>query len=186
MNSRVPDVIEPAGDGSSLRAHRIRGALFALIFIGVFLLLDYGYRYVIGTIGQRVLIDAVTIPAAAALINLCIHGAHVWSSGHTLLMPTGAIIVNPGCEGTEGMFLIIAAVIAVRAKLLWSIAGIVGGVVLMYLLNLIRLFSFYIALQYHRAWFEALHDLIGPTIIIAVGLLYFALWMNRVTMSVDD
>lgn len=173
---------------SSLRAKSATSRpwiTFVVIFCALFLCLDYSYRYVIGTWGQRLLIDHLTIPAATYLIHLFMHGALASSSGHSIVFPTGSIIVNPGCEGTEGMFLIVAAVIAIRAGWTHTMVGIVGGILLMYVLNLLRLVGFYFVLKQHPAWFLPLHDLIGPTFIIAAGFLFFVAWMNTAIRTRD-
>jgi exosortase/archaeosortase family protein len=78
------------------------------------------------------------------------------------------------------MFLLIAAVLPYPAGWRAKLAGVIGGVGLMYLLNQVRILVLVLSLHWHRDWFASLHGFIAPTCIVVIGGIYFLVWTNTV------
>src|SRR5262249_49733842 len=121
---------------------------------------------------------------AAALINLLAPRASITASGHSLLSSTGTVNILGGCEGTEAMFLLIAAVLPFPASWLSKLVGAAGGVVLVYVLNQFCILILVVSLQRYPHWFGPLHGLIGPTFIVLAGCLFFLAWANAAAAHV--
>ena len=155
--------------------------VYVALFLAIFGLLDYGYYLTRGTMVERLLIDSLTVRPAASLINLLFPSLSAHASGHSLISSFGQINVLQGCEGTEGMFLLIAAVIPFPTGRLRRLLGIAGGVLLMYALNQLRLLALVVSLEGHRGWFASLHGLIAPTFIVVGGCLFFFAWAHAAT-----
>src|SRR5208283_2450496 len=125
----------PSPDKKSTRF----GVIYVVLFLAIFGALDYGYYLIRGTVVEHMLIDTLTVRPAAALINAVVPAVSARASGHSLLTPFGQINIFEGCEGSDGMFLLIAAVLPFPARRLSKLVGVIGGVSLMYAMNQLRI-----------------------------------------------
>ena len=155
--------------------------LYILLFLVIFGALDYGYYFTRDTAVEHLIIDKLTLRPAVTIVNLVLPKASARASGQSLISLFGSINITKGCEGTSAMFLLIAAVLPFPARWRYKLLGIVGGVLLMYLLNQLRILAIVISLHSHPAWFGSLHGLVAPTFIVLVGCLFFFAWANAVT-----
>ena len=158
-----------------------RWIAYVLLFLLIFGVLDYGYYYTRDTAVEHLVIDKLTVRPAVAIVNWVLPTASARASGQTLTSLFGSINITKGCEGTAAMFLLIAAVLPFPARWGAKLFGIVGGVLLMYLLNQLRILAIIISLHSHPSWFGSLHGLVAPTFIVLVGCLFFFAWANAVT-----
>lgn len=154
---------------------------FALIFFAM----QWGYQSARGTALEQLVIDEATVKPSVALINWLSPSEQVKASGPQLLSPTTRLSVLNGCEGTESLFLIIAAIMAYRSPWRHKVIGLLAGTALIYTLNQGRIVGLYFALKQNQALFSALHGYIGPTLIIAIGCLFFMGWMQWSMRSVS-
>jgi exosortase family protein XrtM len=157
--------------------------VFIAIFLAIFGVLDYGYYLTRGTIVEHLIIDKLTVRPAAAVVNLIVPNASAKASGNSLLSSFGRINILQGCEGTEGMFLLIAAVLPFPARWRSRVLGVLCGVLLMYILNQVRIVALVATLHWHRDWFASLHGLIAPTFIVLAGCLFFFAWANAAAIQ---
>lgn len=155
--------------------------VYILLFLLIFGLLDYGYYYTRDTAVEHLIIDKLTVRPAVAIVNWVLPTASARASGQTLVSLFGSINITKGCEGTAAMFLLIAAVLPFPARWGAKLLGIVGGVLLMYLLNQLRILAIVMSLHSHPGWFGSLHGLVAPTFIVLVGCLFFFVWANAAT-----
>ena len=153
---------------------------FALLFMLVFCMLQYAYAT--GREGwlEHMVIDIATVYPSAAAINLIDPGVHAIASAHRILSPQGSISVLNGCEGTETLFLLIAAVVAFRAPITSKLNGLLLGTILVYGLNQLRIIALFFAAQENRKWFDMLHGYIAPGLIILLSSLFFLWWTGTV------
>ncbi|HEY5603136.1 MAG TPA: archaeosortase/exosortase family protein [Gammaproteobacteria bacterium] len=148
------------------------------VFAGVFFALQWGYQQASGTVIEKAIIDVATVRPSAFMINQINPMEQVIAEGHRLVSPFAKLSVLNGCEGTESLFLIMAAILAFRAPWRHKLAGLALGVILIYLANQARIVSLYFALKSDPALFSALHGYVAPTLIIAVGCVYYLWWMQ--------
>lgn len=153
---------------------------FAFIFLLIFLALQYGYSACSGTAIEHLVIDVATVRPSVAVINLIAPDDVAQASGHRILSPLGGLSVLNGCEGTESIFLLLAAIFAFTAPIKHKLKGALIGTLLVYFLNQMRIVSLYFAAHHDRHWFDLLHGTIAPTLIIALGCLFFLFWSGRV------
>jgi len=158
------DVIEYASSSGSFRSR-------------VFLL-HLGYQAGRGTALERTVIDVATVKPSVWLINQISGQEQVKAQGSSLVSPKARLSVLSGCEGTESMFLLIAAVLAFRSPWSRRLAGLTLGIMVVYLANQVRIVALYFALRHDHALFAALHGYIAPTLIIAVGCIFYLWWMR--------
>ncbi len=153
------------------------------MFALVFLLLQWGYQASSDTPIERAVIDVATVRPSAFLINRLSPEERVRARGHRLISEHVKLSVLNGCEGTESVFLVIAAIVAFRAGWRHKLWGIAAGIVVVYLANQARIVALYFALRHDRAWFSAMHGYILPTLIIAIGCWYFLWWIQWSTRA---
>ena len=153
---------------------------FLVIFVIVFFLLHQGYQAGRGTALEKIVIDLVTVKPSAWLINKIGKQEYVEAKGSSLISPDARLSILSGCEGTESMFLLVAAVMAFRSRWMHRFAGLVLGVMVVYLANQARIVALYFALRHNHELFAALHGYIAPTLIIALGCAFYLWWMRWV------
>ncbi len=152
----------------------------ALVFIISFVLMEMAYNSARDTAFSEFLIDHLTVATSASIID-AISEENVVSRGNRILSPTTKLTVNVGCEGTETLLLLIAAILAVSIPWQHKILGILFGSLLVYGLNQIRVIGLYYALRTDKTLFDALHGYIAPMLIILIVAICFSLWMSRIT-----
>ena len=159
-----------------LRGKELR---FTLAFLLAFFLLQYGYSASRGTIFEHLVIDVATVQPSVAIINLVAPGEQAAATGHRIVSPLGGLSVLNGCEGTESIFLLLAAIAAFSAPWKHKLKGAFLGTVFIYLLNQGRIVSLYFAAHHDRHWFDLLHGYVAPTLIIVLGCVFFLWWASR-------
>ncbi|MFN0316682.1 MAG: exosortase/archaeosortase family protein, partial [Burkholderiales bacterium] len=78
-----------------------------------------------------------------------------------------------GCEGTEVMFLLLAAFAAVPMAWRDRFIGLAIGIAGVFVLNQARILALFYAFRTNRALFDSLHTLILPAVLVAAVALYF-------------
>lgn len=151
---------------------------FALIFLLLFAVLQYGYSACQGSMLERLVLDIATVRPSAAAINLISPEANAQASGHRIVSPQGTLSILNGCEGTETLFMLLAAILAFKAPWKHKLKGAAIGTLLIYGLNQIRIISLFFASQQDRKWFDLLHGTIAPTLIIVLSVLFFLWWSS--------
>ncbi|MBJ6366553.1 exosortase family protein XrtF [Snuella sedimenti] len=84
-----------------------------------------------------------------------------------------------GCNSLSVIILFLAFVVAFAGRLKTTILYVICGAVLIYIVNLVRIVFFAVAL-YHYPWrSEVLHSVVFPGIIYGIVCLLWVLWVNR-------
>ena len=153
-----------------------------ILFAAIYTLLYWGYmRIPDQTLGQTVYYWGIVWPGAA-LVNL-LSGAEPVRAVVNRIESSGAILeIVRGCDGAGVLFLLIAAILAVRGPLRRVLWGLAGAVVFVYLLNQLRIVVLYFATRSKGDWFVPLHSYIFPTLFVVLALAFFAIW-SRPTLA---
>ena len=159
-----------------LRGKELR---FALAFLLAFFLLQYGYSASRGTAFEHLVIDVATVRPSVAVINLIAPLEQAQATGHRIVSPLGGLSILNGCEGTESIFLLLAAIAAFTAPWKHKLKGALLGTLFVYVLNQGRIVSLYFAAHYDRHWFDLLHGYVAPTLIIVLACVFFLWWASR-------
>jgi exosortase family protein XrtM len=109
-------------------------------------------------------------------INWMAPGEHVSGVQNRLQSSAAELSIVRGCDGSGVIFLLVAAMVASRAGSWRTLRGILGAVVLIYVLNQMRVITLYFVDTHRPTWFTALHVYFIPTFMILIGTLYFAFW----------
>ena len=159
---------------------------FALIFLLLFFALEYGYSANRGGLIEHLVIDIATVQPSTAVINLIAPDAHAQASGHRIVSPHGSISIINGCECTETMFLLLAAMVSFNAPWKRKLKGVLLGMLMIYGLNQVRIIALFFAAQHDRKWFDMLHGIVAPTLIIVLSVLFFLWWTSSNTTGGNE
>lgn len=152
-------------------------ALRAVLYLFVFAALQFSWEAQRGTTIERIVIHNGSVQPAAVLVNMLTPGVHAQAVGFTLRAPGGGLNILNGCEGTEMLFLLLAAFLV--APLAWSsrFLGMLLGVAVVFLTNLARILVLFYAYRADPALFDQLHATVMPIAAVLVVFAYFYAWL---------
>lgn len=148
----------------------LRIALFLLIYGG----LHWAYQSLRSSALDPWFIHTLTVSPAAALLDGLWPADLVRAIGPRLAWPGGRLTLLAGCDGFEVMSLFVAAMLV--ADLSWrrGLVALVIGCVLVWALNQVRIVTLYWAFRYEREWFDAIHTVWGPLLLISAVVAMYA------------
>jgi exosortase family protein XrtM len=174
----VPYVAGP--DELSVESRKPRSFLFqSIVFIVVFALLQTAYGMARDTWIQHLVIDSLTVRPATALINLITPDIHAVASGSLIRAAGGGINVLNGCEGSDALFLLVAAFTAYPMSWKRRGLGLLIGILLVFALNQLRLLALFYSYRADRALFDSLHGTVAPIVLIVSTALFFLFWLSK-------
>lgn len=151
----------------------------ALLFLSVFFILQMSYDACRGSDFEHFILGDLTVTPTAALIKLLTPAVHVKALGNQLIAPGGGITVLKGCEGTEIMFMLVAAFAAVVMPWRRRLSGLGLGILLVFCLNQIRLVTLFYVYRSEPSLFNLLHGTVAPIVLILCVGLYALYWMGN-------
>jgi exosortase/archaeosortase family protein len=157
-----------------------------LLFGAVFVLLQAGYGALRGTWVERLAIDTLTVQSAAWLIRTLTPEVAVQAVGTRLKAPGGGINIINGCEGTEVLFLLIAAFASAQLPWRARLGGLLAGTLLVFVLNQGRILALFYAYRSDKPLFDLLHGMVAPLLLIALSALFFMVWLERYGATRDS
>jgi len=150
---------------------------FFLLFILLFFLLQTAH-YITRPYTSPFIVNTLTASGSSKLINTIMPEEKTFSQDEFIGSGAFKLKIARGCEGVEGVIILIAAILAFPAGIRSKILGLAGGVVILYVLNLFRIAGLYYILKYRPAWFDLMHVYVGQTVIIFMAVIYFIAWLN--------
>jgi exosortase/archaeosortase family protein len=113
---------------------------------------------------------------SSAVLNL--FGANTVADGTQLASARATLSVVKGCDGMEVTALYLIGVLLVPFQRSSKLAGLGYGLLVLFLLNLIRIIALYLAQVYYPASFEFLHLHGGFALFTVVAILMWTYWAN--------
>ncbi len=89
-----------------------------------------------------------------------------------------AVSIEPGCNGVEAMIVLLAAIIAFPAPLIYKIKGLIIGFIAIQGMNLIRIISLFYLGQWSQVAFDWAHLYIWQALIMLDALIVFLIWIR--------
>jgi exosortase family protein XrtM len=149
-----------------------------VVFFILFFLCGQGLYYWGKNYIAPIVVHRMNAEVSSSIINW-IHPAEKTSVDENTIKAVGlSMIIEEGCEGSEGIILVVAALLAFEMPLMIKITGIIFGTLLLYLSNLVRIVSLYYSLRYRPDLFDLLHMYIGQSFYIFVGAVFFIFWIQ--------
>lgn len=165
------------GRGSNrLRTSRVNEWLQFALFAGCYALLNYGYFQISDDLFANVIYHHGVVSICADFINWLAPLEQVLAKQNHLLSAKADLEIVRGCDGAGVLFLVVSAIVVFPSKFNHKLIGLLLGIGLIYLLNLVRISALYFVIAYHPAWFMVIHTYLAPTFMVVVGCSYFAWW----------
>lgn len=147
-----------------------------LLFLCAFAALQWAWGQARGSAIERLVIDGATVRSAVAIIRLITPQLNAQTLSSRIQAPGGGINIINGCEGTDVLFLLAAAVLAYGAAWRHRLAGLLAGSVLVFVLNQVRVTALFYSYLHDRELFSQLHGFVLPLLLISAAFLYFIAW----------
>ena len=173
----VPPQQEPIPEGPSRHP---RGLLAALaIFLLSFAALQGLYSHNSGGVAERIFVETLGSHPAVLLINVITPDIHAQAKGARILATGGGINIRAGCEGSEVLFLLVSAFLAVSLPWGRRLTGLITGAVLLLVLNQCRILALFYSFRSNRELFDLLHTIVAPIVLISLTGLFFHAWLQQ-------
>lgn len=151
-------------------------ARFPVLFLGaVILLMGFYYSLPTAFIENGIVRFFAVIPGGA-LLDWLTPDFSVTTTGTRILSPLANLNVLKGCEGTETLLLLYAAIIAQRRPFKSTVWGLLLGTALVFMVNQVRIVSLFFVAAYHKPYFELVHGFLAPLIVVAITAVFFLYW----------
>jgi exosortase/archaeosortase family protein len=111
------------------------------------------------------------------LINVI--GIEAIASGINIVLPSATFKVIFGCNGLEAILIFLAGVLAYKATLSYKGEWVLKGIVIISLLNLIRIVILAYTIEYHRSYFDFMHDYITQDVMIFISIILFFIYIQN-------
>ena len=163
---------------ASLQSYK-KEITFLFLFVFLLAFLNFVYFLCGGTSVENFVLSTLTAKPAYAMIKLLTPSEQVVLNGTLLTSPHVNFEIVRGCEGMEGMLLMISAMCAFSIALTDKLKGILCGVVFIYIFNLLRIIGLYYLMRYYATAFNFAHLFVGQSITIVLVSVFFILWISR-------
>jgi len=163
-----------AARNSSVRAALLRPLAFVLLFAAMYGVLAISW----GAGLSHWVIDLGTVVPAAWFARAMTGDPAIAAMGSHLSAPDVSINVLFGCEGSDVLMLLCAALLVSPSPAPKRLAGLVAGIGLVFLINQARLLALFFVFRHHRGWFGTVHGLVGPMSVVVGVTAFFLLWLR--------
>lgn len=151
---------------------------FFVGFVFLFLVGQLVY-YVANQYTGSILIHQLDADVSCRLLNLLTPGEKAVAEGPVIRSGVFCLTIAKGCEGTEGVIILAAALLAFPMAIRARFSGVAAGAAVIYLSNLFRIVGLYYVLKYRPALFDLAHIYAGQVFIIFIALMFFVFWTSR-------
>lgn len=127
---------------------------------------------------ESVLVRFFAVIPGATILDWMTPAYAVSSEQTRIISPLVRLNVLKGCEGTEVLLILYAAIFAVFRPLRYSLPGILAGTLLVFVLNQLRIVALFFIAAYEKNLFELVHGFLAPVVMIAAASGFFLLWMR--------
>jgi exosortase/archaeosortase family protein len=155
-----------------------------VLFVAGFAALQFAWGEARETWIERLVVHQATVAPAAALIRTLTPDIPAQGAGPNIRAPGGGLNILNGCEGAEAIFLLAAALVAVRLPWRTRLTGLAIGTLLIFVLNEARIVVLFYAYRSDRSMFDLLHTVALPVGLIAAVAVFFYVWIRRDLVTV--
>jgi exosortase family protein XrtM len=152
---------------------------FLLLFVCLLAILNFIYFLFGGTKVEEFVLAQLTAKPAYLIISFLTPSEELLLNGIQLSSPHVLFEIVRGCEGMEGMLLMISAMCAFSLAWQEKLKGIFLGLVFIYIFNLLRIVCLYYLMRYLPGAFYFGHLFVGQSITVVVVSVFFVLWISR-------
>ena len=158
----------------------------ALAFALVFMALQAGWETARGSWLERLWVHELTVRSATVVINLLTPSVQAVPQAARIVAPGGGLNVLFGCEGTDAVFLLTAALLVFSLPMRLRLTGLLIGLVWVFVLNQLRIVALFYAFRSSSGLFDLLHTTAAPLLMVVLTGLFFHLWMEHANPAQRD
>jgi len=152
--------------------------IFFLVFISIYITAHSLY-YFSKPLKIPFYLQRINTRISSSAINLATPNEATIAAGTSITTQNGlSMSVGWGCEGVEGIFMIVAALAAFSMRRKWKVYGALAGIAMIFILNIFRLIFLWYTFRYKPALFDIMHVYVGQTFIIFFSVLFFVIWIK--------
>lgn len=107
------------------------------------------------------------------MVEVTIGEIHIMKDGKTL-----ARIIE-GCNAVSVMVLFVSFVVAFRGTIKRTVGFVIFGVIVIYMLNVIRIGSITMLLEFYPSQEHLIHGVLFPAFIYGVVMVLWLIWVNK-------
>ncbi len=135
---------------------------------------------------EPALIEGLNVNVSVKLINFFSPDLLIVQNGRDIKSTSVNMTVATGCDGMDGILIILSAMLAFPMACRYKLPGLASGILVVYLTNIIRIvLLFYILLKIPE-WFDFFHIYIGQFMVIFAGGIFFLIWVSRYGTGKDS
>ncbi len=151
-----------------------------VLFVGLFVLimLVFYLAWLSDFATEKVQPVIASVNASISSFILNILGQHTGAIGDRVASSCFSTSVRRGCDAVEAMALFSATVLSFPAPWKKKLTGLVGGVLILFLLNIFRVVSLFLTGVYYPRAFELMHVEIWQVLFIFVAIGLFLMWLG--------
>lgn len=142
------------------------------IFVALFFVLQAAWIAARGSGFEHWLIEDINVRSSVSLIQMLTPGIGASAQGPSIVAPGTRLNVRNGCEGTEILIPLVAALLAYPFNWRTRLFGLLAGTAWVFALNQARVLGLFYAFRDDPLLFGHLHGLVTPLLLI-VGVLVF-------------
>ena len=158
----------------------------ALVFLTAYIALYAAYVGIPNEVLSSAIYEPLIVRPGAWLIHWLAPTDRVHAAGNQLIVGGSTLDIVRGCDGAGMLFLMFAAIVAIRTTWWQTLAGLAGAALFVYLMNQLRIVVLYFALTRHATWFVPLHTMVFPGLFVVLGVAWFVLWVPNGREPVDE
>jgi len=147
--------------------------VIATIFTVLFIALQVAWIAARGSGFERWLIEDISVRSSVTLIQMLTPDVGASAHGPSIIAPGTQLNVRNGCEGTEILIPLIAALLAYPFRWRTRLFGLLAGTAWVFILNQARVLGLFYAFRDDPALFGHLHGLVTPLLLILGVLVFF-------------
>jgi exosortase/archaeosortase family protein len=151
----------------------------ALAFVIVFATLQLGWQTMSGSACGQLLINQGIVTPAVSLVHLITPNLEARGVGNRLWETRGGINIVNGCDGTETLWMLIAAFLVAPIPFKARISGILIGIPLVCVLNMGRVLALFYAHHTSSELFDFLHGIVTPVLMVLSVAAFYYVWIHR-------
>jgi exosortase/archaeosortase family protein len=145
----------------------------AAIFAVLYILLQGAWIAARGSGFERWLIEDVSVRSSVSLIQMLTPSIGASAHRASIVAPGTRLNVLNGCEGTEILIPLVAALLAYPFAWRTRIVGLLAGTAWVFALNQARMLGLFYAFRDDPTLFGHLHGLVTPLLLILGVVLFF-------------
>lgn len=150
-----------------------------IIFLIVFGALQAIWTSSAGVWIERLWVEGLTVPVATLVLNALNSDLNATAEGSRIIAPGGGLNILQGCDGIDAVFILIAGFAAVSMGFQRRMAGMLMGLLFVFVLNQLRILALFTAFRNDRQLFNFLHTSALPLMLVVLTALFFHYWIGR-------